>query len=199
MVLATDTRTGKTEAEKVTTLWVNYDSDLMDVTVKTAGETSTIKSTQHHLFWDLSTGAWVQADDLTSGTALQAPTGATATVVSTTVVPGAADMWDLTVSNDHDFYVVVSDGSPTSVLVHNCPAGQGQPFDENQQAIVQLAKTATRTGISPDDFSTLSDWADEYGLSSRGPEIHPDGEGWASENWHGHIGPVNHIPVTGLP
>jgi len=122
MVLATDTATGKTQAEPVTTLWVNHDDDLMDVIVKTANGTSTIKSTQHHLFWDLSTHAWVQADDLSAGATLKTPNGATATVVATTVVPGAADMWDLTVNNDHDFYVVVSAGSQTAVLVHNCPA-----------------------------------------------------------------------------
>jgi hypothetical protein len=121
MVMATDTATGKTQAEPVTTLWVNHDDDLMDVTVKTASGTSTIKSTQHHLFWDLITHAWVQADDLTAGTALQTPTGVTATVVATTIVPGSADMWDLTVTNDHDFYVVVSAESQTAVLVHNCP------------------------------------------------------------------------------
>jgi hypothetical protein len=121
MVLATDTATGKTQAEPVTTLWVNHDNDLMDVTVKTASGTSTIKSTQHHLFWDLTTKTWTQAEDLAAGTGLQTPNGATATVVATTVVPGAADMWDLTVNNDHDFYVVVSAGSQIAVLVHNCP------------------------------------------------------------------------------
>jgi len=121
MVLATDTATGKTQAEPVTTLWLNHDTDLMDVTVKTASGTSTIKSTQHHLFWDLSTHAWVQAEDLSAGSSLQTPNGGTATVVATTVIPGAADMWDLTVNNDHDFYVVVSAGSQTAVLVHNCP------------------------------------------------------------------------------
>jgi hypothetical protein len=119
MVLATDTTSGKTEAEPVTTLWVNHDDDLMDVTVKTASGTSTIKSTQHHLFWDLSTHAWVQAENLAAGTSLETLNGATATVVTTTVVPGAADMWDLTVDNDHDFFVVVSTGSQTAVLVHN--------------------------------------------------------------------------------
>ena len=125
MVLATDTATGKTEAEPVTTLWVNHDDDLMDVTVKTASGTSTIKSTQHHLFWDLSTHAWVEADDLSAGTALQTSTGATATVLATTDLPGTADMWDLTVNNDHDFYVVVSAGSQTAVLVHNCDLYHG--------------------------------------------------------------------------
>jgi hypothetical protein len=121
MVLATNTLTGQTQAEPVTALLVNDDSDLMDVSVKTSSGTSIIKSTQHHLFWDLTTGAWTQAENLNAGTALQTPTGATATVVSTTVVPGAANMWDLTVDNDHDFYVAVSSESPTAVLVHNCP------------------------------------------------------------------------------
>jgi hypothetical protein len=153
MVLAADTATGKTQAEPVTTLWVNHDNDLMDVTVKTASGTSTIKSTQHHLFWDLSTHAWVQADDLSAGTELQTPNGATATVVATTIVPGAADMWDLTVNNDHDFYVVVSARSQTSVLVHNCASkaerlGQvfqrlnaGDPASSSSEAFDNLSST----------------------------------------------------------
>jgi len=121
MVLGTDTISGKTQAEAVTTLWVNRDHDLMDVMVKAASGTSTIHSTQHHLFWDLTTRTWVQAHELSAGTALETPNGAAATVVATTIVPGAADMWDLSVNNDHDFYVAVFAGSLTAVLVHNCP------------------------------------------------------------------------------
>jgi hypothetical protein len=157
MVLATDTVTGKTRAERVTTLWVNHDSDLMDITVKTSSGTSTIKSTQHHLFWDLATHTWVQADNLSVGTALQTRTGAAATVVSTNVVPGADDMWDLTVDNDHDFYVVVSAGSQTAVLVHNCPdldsmSESGQQPDRNgfSQAGRALQKHLNRPSDSFD-------------------------------------------------
>jgi len=164
MVLATDTATGKTQAERVTTLWVNHDSDLMDVTVRTASGTSTIHSTQHHLFWDLNTQAWVQAEHLSEGMALKTPNRATATVVGTTVIPGAAGMWDLTVNNDHDFYVVVSAGSQTAVLVHNCPtaAGQGVPEDSD---LGQALGRGMRT-VSSDSWDDLTTHLEEhYGIT----------------------------------
>ena len=165
MVLATDTVTGKTRAEPVTTLWINHDHDLMNVTVKTASGTSIIKSTQHHLFWDLSAHAWVQADDLSAGTALKTPNGATATVVATTVVPGAADMWDLTVNNDHDFYVVVSAGSQTAVLVHNCtvPGGMANLSDNVSMSTSDALDTASeflgdsQTEVSNGVFQSAQD------------------------------------------
>jgi Pretoxin HINT domain len=147
MVLATDSATGKTEAERVTALWVNHDADLMDVTVKTAGGISVIKSTQHHLFWDPSTHSWVQADNLGIGTALQTQTGATANVVATTIVPGAAYMWDLTVNNDHDFYVSVGAGSLTAVLVHNInvPCGGSVPDESDLGQAVGRGAHVTRS------------------------------------------------------
>jgi hypothetical protein len=125
MVLATDTTTGITKAERVTALWVNHDADLMNVTVESSSGTSTIDSTQHHLFWDLTTHSWTQAENLIAGDRLETPSGVMASVVSTALIPGAAYMWDLTVDNDHDFYVAVSASSPTAVLVHNCPTQVG--------------------------------------------------------------------------
>lgn len=116
-VEATDTATGKTSAQTVTTVWVNHDSDLMDVTIEAGGKTSVIQATQHYLFWDVTRKAWVEADQLVAGDQLQTDTGTVATVAGAVVVPGAADMWDLTVNNDHDFYVVTSSAY---VLVHNC-------------------------------------------------------------------------------
>jgi hypothetical protein len=176
MVLATDTTTGITKAERVTALWVNRDTDLMDVTVNSSSGSSTINSTEHHLFWDLTTYSWTQAENLTAGDILETPSGAVATVVDTAVLPGAAYMWDLTVDNDHDFYVALSAGSPTSVLVHNCPtvkydpeddglgddappssepmkpAGQGSPNDvENQQA----QYIAQQAGLDEDQATIL--------------------------------------------
>jgi hypothetical protein len=127
MVLATDTTTGITKAERVTALWVNHDTDLLDVTVESSIGTSTIDSTRHHLFWDLTTKTWTQAQQLTDGDSLETSPGATATVVNTTVIPGAAYMWDLTVDNDHDFYVAVGAGTQTAVLVHNCPTYRYDP------------------------------------------------------------------------
>ena len=116
-VLATDPKTGKTAARPVTKVWVDHDTDLMDVTVRSGGTTTVIHSTQHHPFWDTRTRQWTEADVLTVGDGLLTSSGGTATVAATKVVPGTAYMWDLTVATDHDFYV----GPGTGVLVHNCP------------------------------------------------------------------------------
>jgi hypothetical protein len=186
MVLATYTTTGITKPERVTALWVNHDTDLMDVTVNSSGSLSTIRSTQHHLFWDLTTKTWTQANSLTVGDTLKTPSVAIATVASTTVVPGAADMWDLTVDNDHDFYVAVSAASPTAVLVHNCPkvnydpeddglgddapasqepmkpAGQGSPnYVENEQA----EYLAQQAGLDEDEATILHRAISKQGYS----------------------------------
>lgn len=67
-------------------------------------------------------------------------------------------------------------------------------FTPDQDALIQLAKNAKRQGgLTAGEGSILREWADEYGLSSRGPEAHP-GRGFGSSP-HYHIGPVNHIPA----
>ncbi|HYA44312.1 MAG TPA: polymorphic toxin-type HINT domain-containing protein, partial [Acidimicrobiales bacterium] len=123
-VLATNPQTGKTQPETVQAVMVNHDTDLMNVVVDTPQGQATIDSTDHHLFWDLTTQAWTDADQLRSGDQLWTPDGQLATVVRTVTIPGAEDMWDLTVANDHDFYVVTV---ATAVLVHNCPLPSGPP------------------------------------------------------------------------
>ncbi|MGO8686334.1 MAG: polymorphic toxin-type HINT domain-containing protein [Candidatus Dormibacteria bacterium] len=121
-VLATNPQTGKTQPETVDAVMVNHDTDLMDVVVNTAQGEGTIDSTAHHLFWDLTTRKWTETDQLRAGDRLFTPDGQLVTVARLVTVPGAEDMWDLTIANDHDFYVVTVD---TAVLVHNCPLSAG--------------------------------------------------------------------------
>jgi hypothetical protein len=67
-------------------------------------------------------------------------------------------------------------------------------FTPEQDALIQLAKDAQRRGgLTSEEGALLRQWADEYGLPSRGPEAH-SGSGFGS-NPHYHIGPVNHIPA----
>ncbi len=116
-VEATDPATGKTSAQTVTKVWVNRDTDLMDVTITAGGVASVIHATQHHLFWNATRHKWIEAEQLNAGDQLRTDNGQLAVVARTTIVPGAADMWDLTITTTHDFYVVARDAS---VLVHNC-------------------------------------------------------------------------------
>lgn len=55
-------------------------------------------------------------------------------------------MWDLTIPGAHDFYIDTTDAD---ILVHDCSMpGHGHRFDENQQALIQLAKGAKASGRS---------------------------------------------------
>jgi hypothetical protein len=100
----------------VTKVWINHDTDLLDVTIKSGGKTSVIHATQHHPFWDATRGAWIDGQSLKPNDRLRTDSGANATVIATVRVPGAADMWDLTVQTTHDFFVVTT---AADVLVHN--------------------------------------------------------------------------------
>jgi RHS repeat-associated protein len=123
-VLATNTKTGKTEAEPVTAVMLHYDTDLYDLKVRAQGKTTVIDTTSNHLFWVPGSGGqagrWVKAGALKYGTHLRTSVGGSALVLG-----GAAArqqdgwMWDITVpgDNDHDFYVRTAS---TGVLVHNC-------------------------------------------------------------------------------
>ena len=51
-VLATNARTGKTQAEAVTAVLVHHDTDLYDLTIRSGGRTEVIHTTTTHLFWD---------------------------------------------------------------------------------------------------------------------------------------------------
>ncbi|MGX7673829.1 RHS repeat-associated core domain-containing protein [Plantactinospora sp. DSM 117369] len=89
-VRATDPQTGKDGAREVTVLHANRDRELTDVTVSdrpaddtAAGRkpinegngerstrgptTSVLKTTAHHPFWDVTTGAWIDAAELVVG------------------------------------------------------------------------------------------------------------------------------------
>jgi hypothetical protein len=72
------------------------------------------------------------------------------------------------------------------------PTEKGAPFTPDQEALVELAKEAKRTGVTAAQAEILLEWAREYGLPHRGPEVHP---GRKFKEPHIHIGPVNHIPV----
>ncbi len=128
-VLATNTRTGRTQAEPVAAVLVNHDTDLYNLTVKAGTRTAVIHTTSNHPFWIPAAsgngGRWVKAGALRYGTRLRTTAGSTATVLSgqtPKVITGW--MWDLTVpgNNDHDFYIATV---AADVLVHNCPSGGG--------------------------------------------------------------------------
>lgn len=75
-VLATDPATGVTEPKTVQKVWVNHDTDLLDVTITSHGATSVIHTTAQHPFWDDTQHAWTEAGNLRVGDRLRSTTPA---------------------------------------------------------------------------------------------------------------------------
>ena len=130
--------TGKEEGGRaVQHIWINHDTDLLDVTVSTGhGHTAVIHTTANHPFWDETTHAWVAAGELKPGHQLASVGNQHPIVVSVKVTPGAANRWNLTVQQLHTYYVVAG-GTP--ILVHNtnnglCEIGPSQTATQLRNA-----------------------------------------------------------------
>jgi hypothetical protein len=116
-VLATAPELGITRAEPVIDTHRNTDTDLADLTVQDqSGRRATIRTTQEHLFWSSTSRRWIDAVDLTAGTALRSVHQKTAHVVAVDGYSGVRAMYDLTVADLHTYYVLAG---KAPVLVHN--------------------------------------------------------------------------------
>ena len=109
-VLATNTKTGKTQPETITAILVHHDTDLYDLKISDGGRSavSTPPATTCSGIPGTggNTGRWVKAGSLKHGTHLRTASGGTATVLGGWTLKETADwMWDLTIpgNNDHDF------------------------------------------------------------------------------------------------
>jgi hypothetical protein len=136
-VKAVNTRTGKAQVKDVQAVLVHYDTDLYDLMVKTARGTEVIDTTSNHLFWDPARHQWVKAASLKHGEHLLTANGTPATADGGHT-PADRDgwMWDLTIQQDHDFYVLPgvggsSSGADIGILVRNC--GLNDPSSEISQ------------------------------------------------------------------
>jgi hypothetical protein len=200
-VTSYDPKTGKTTTQTVQQVFLNHDTDLLYVTLRTAarpiqGTTSpavdpaykqrmaavashgshappssatsattasapsstattsqsgdeTIHTTANHPWLSADRG-WVVAGKLQLGEQVLRADGSTAEVVALTTVHGSAPMWDLTVSNIHDF--AVGNGA---YVVHNCgdgapsgtPSGYGEAHNaSNAQKLREYYKNTEQYG-----------------------------------------------------
>jgi hypothetical protein len=188
-VLATSTKTGKTQPEAVAAVLVSHDTGLYDLKIKAGSKTAVIHTTKDHPFWVPAVGGhggqWIKAGGLRNGTRLRTPSGGTATVTGGWTPPQATGwMWDISVpgGNDHDFYI---DVAATAVLVHNWPCAAGPPgrglqdilnastrtFTRYLQSVQGSAAQAGRATITPGEAQQLWDEAMARGFTApRGPE-----------------------------
>ncbi|MFD1084127.1 polymorphic toxin-type HINT domain-containing protein [Micromonospora andamanensis] len=127
-VVAHDPETGDTAAASIEAIHVNPDSDLTDLTIRTAdGRSIVLETTHHHPFWSESRQGWVDAAYLWPGEQLGTRHGH-AEVVKVLNYSGNETMRDLTVANIHTYYVLAGN---TPVLVHNTGPGGCIPGYEN--------------------------------------------------------------------
>ena len=120
LVEAYDPATGKTGPHRVTAVMVNRDPATEHLVL----DTGALETTPNHPFYTTDRG-WVEAGQLKIGEHIRTATGTDALVVSFTVDPHPARMWDITVAGAHSFFV----GSG-EVLVHNCEMPRGGPKGE---------------------------------------------------------------------
>ena len=91
--------------------------------------------------------------------------------------------------------------------MHNCPNSKGVNPKRNspeKEALTDMAKQDKRTGITESDMQAYRELNEElpdaYPTNKmRGPESHPKAKSPSSQKPHGHVGPVNHIPVKPDP
>ncbi|MDW5327412.1 DNA/RNA non-specific endonuclease [Plantactinospora sp. KLBMP9567] len=117
-VLATDPETGRTESRQVThAIRTDNDKEYVELTLDADEGGTKITSTDHHRFWSVDQGRWVNAADLRPGELLRTAAGTYVQVGALRKFHAAQTTYDLTVDDVHTYYV--STGN-TSVLVHNC-------------------------------------------------------------------------------
>jgi hypothetical protein len=75
--LATNTKTGKNQAETITAVMVHHDHDLYDLKVRAGGRTAVIDTTRNHLFWAPDSHRWIKAAALKYGAHLRTPPAGT--------------------------------------------------------------------------------------------------------------------------
>jgi hypothetical protein len=97
---------------------VHYDTDLYDLMVKTARDTEVIDTTSNHLFWDRPRASGSRPPASSMASTSSPPTAPQQSPTAATSQPCHDGwMWDLTIQNDHDFYVQPGEGHGVGKLV----------------------------------------------------------------------------------
>ncbi|MFF3619817.1 polymorphic toxin-type HINT domain-containing protein [Streptomyces sp. NPDC002467] len=167
-VLATDPETGETASKTVTAeIRTEDDKKYVDLTVGSEDADQVITTTDHHPFWSVSAGAWVDAADLKVGMTLRTDDGSAVSVVRTRTYRAEQPTYNLTVSDLHTYYVLAG---KMPVLVHNttpCPPGVPDSWHpgsfETSEASFEWHYTerhGARAGVTREQYlKDASDWA----------------------------------------
>jgi len=131
-VVATDPETGKTEARLVTNVIVHGGKHTM-VDVDLADE-SKLTATDHHPFWDATTGRFGYAIDLRVGDQVREADGTLLAITAVHAYDQDVTAYNLTVDGIHTYYA----GS-TPVLVHNSCISESEGLRRQLASEAQMA------------------------------------------------------------
>ena len=210
LVLAQDPDTGVRNWCPVRAVLVTPDEETISVELSVDGESETLNVTPGHPFFVESKG-WTLATNLASGDQVFRSVDGFATV---TRVDHALTMqhavFNLVVEDLHTYHVGLA-----GVLVHNagcsCVDKSDKRFTPEQQALVEMAKgDKQRGGVTEGDMEAYKELNAGAGAAGfplpgavRGPEVHPprspNSKPGPGQQPHGHVGPVQHIPVRVSP
>ncbi|MFG2289260.1 polymorphic toxin-type HINT domain-containing protein [Streptomyces sp. NPDC048595] len=122
-VRATDPKTGKTSARRVTRVIVTEnDKHFNELKVATKSGPKKVTATYEHPFWSPSVHRWVKAHEIKAGASLLSDDGSSVRVLANRSFDKQARTYNLTVASVHTYYVMAGD---TSLLVHNSGPGCG--------------------------------------------------------------------------
>ena len=112
---------------------------------------SVMTVTEDHRFWSVTDKGWVELQDLDTADMLLTPDGVTVTVDWLDWDAGVdAPAWDLTVAEEHNFFVA-ADHSAVAVLVHNANiVGLGCPDRISPAAAKRLQALSETDGLVSD-------------------------------------------------
>jgi RHS repeat-associated protein len=190
-VVSTDPDTGQTTIRTVTTLHLNNDTDLTDVTVTdTAGHAQTLHTTQHHPFFDDTTHTWVDAADLQTGHQLRSTDHAVLSIATIRNFTGQHQMRDLTVADIHTYYVVAGN---TPVLVHNVDECRIAEQTLGPKGPAEGVSAARGDRVSPDEQRMVNEFGDRNGCST----CPADKSGYLDGHWTGDHQPANKLAPEG--
>jgi hypothetical protein len=190
-VLATDPYTRTTDSRPVTNVIVHSGTHIM-VAVTLAGG-GTIDTTDHHPFWDASSGQFVYADALHRGDKLRESNGRDIRVAGIAIYTANVTAYNLTISGIHTYYVLAG---TASVLVHNsCIVGEvaGSLYEATPARFAVDSNGTAEDLVNPWE---LHEFSGPYQLPPEGPMELPESRAgrWLqlfakvlSHNWHESI------------
>ncbi|GAA2341240.1 hypothetical protein GCM10010170_024560 [Dactylosporangium salmoneum] len=148
-VLAVD-HNGVAEPKPVVALHVNIDVEMANVEVEdSAGHAAVLQTTDNHPFWSDSRNTWIEAKDLLPSERLRSTGGDDPVRVrSVAHHSGPREMRDLTVADDHTYFVLA--GS-TPVLVHNC-SNRKHDKARGAEGVRVITEDLVRWGIQSRDI-----------------------------------------------